>query len=162
MKVLLALAENSWKTGLKLLWELIPNGPRAIAAPQSGYSLYQPGALNFFFSIWVFFHEHSRFAGQRGKGEGIYLTPLYNFHPLRGRLGIGRAGSSPLRVAGSRAWAGGLWFSGAGRWPPGCAPWVPAGVLGIRDRDPWGAAAIGGVSGAGSCFPLGWRTAGGA
>ena len=30
----------------------------------------------FFFSIWVFFHEHSRFTGQQGKGEGIYLTPL--------------------------------------------------------------------------------------
>ena len=36
--------------------------------------------LKFFFSIWVFFHEHSRFTGQQGKGEGIYLTPLYHFH----------------------------------------------------------------------------------
>ena len=24
-----------------------------------------------FFSIWVFFQEHSRFIGQQGKGEGI-------------------------------------------------------------------------------------------
>ena len=46
----------------------------------------------FFFSIWVFFHEHSRFTGQQGKGEGIYLTPLYHFHrftdtqTLAGRL----------------------------------------------------------------------------
>ena len=40
----------------------------------------------FFFSIWVFFHEHSRFAGQQGKGEGIYLAPLYRFHPLCGCL----------------------------------------------------------------------------
>ena len=40
--------------------------------------------LRFFFSIWVFFHEHSRFTGQQGKGEGIYLTPLYHFHPLHG------------------------------------------------------------------------------
>ena len=36
----------------------------------------------FFFSIWVFFHEHSRFTRQQGKGEGTYLTPLYHFHPL--------------------------------------------------------------------------------
>ena len=32
-----------------------------------------------FFFIWVFFHAHSRFTGQQGKGEGIYLTPLYHF-----------------------------------------------------------------------------------
>ena len=37
---------------------------------------------SFFFSIWVFFHEHSRFTRQQGKGEGIYLTPLYHFHQL--------------------------------------------------------------------------------
>ena len=36
--------------------------------------------LSFFFFIWVFFHEHSRFTGQQWKGEGIYLTPLYHFH----------------------------------------------------------------------------------
>ena len=29
----------------------------------------------FFFSIWVFFHEHSRITGLQGKGEGISLTP---------------------------------------------------------------------------------------
>ena len=40
--------------------------------------LYQ----SFSFSLWVFFHEHSRFTGQQGKGEGIYLTPLYHFLPL--------------------------------------------------------------------------------
>ena len=26
--------------------------------------------------IWVFFHEHSQFIEQQGKGEAIYLTPL--------------------------------------------------------------------------------------
>ena len=30
------------------------------------------------FAIWVFFHEHSRFTGQQGKREAIYLTPLYH------------------------------------------------------------------------------------
>ena len=56
----------------------------------------------FFFSIWVFFHEHSRFTGQQGKGEGIFLTPLYHFHPLHRHLDISRAitaGSSPLHIA---------------------------------------------------------------
>ena len=28
-----------------------------------------------FVSIWVFFHEHSQFTGQQGKGEAISLTP---------------------------------------------------------------------------------------
>ena len=53
----------------------------------------------FFFYIWVFFHEHSRFTGQQGKGEVIYLTPLCHFHPLHRHLDISRAitaESSPL------------------------------------------------------------------
>ena len=33
-----------------------------------------------FFSTWVFFHEHSQFTGQQGKGEAISLSPLYHFH----------------------------------------------------------------------------------
>ena len=28
-----------------------------------------------FFSIWIFFHKHSQFTGQHGKGETISLTP---------------------------------------------------------------------------------------
>ena len=42
--------------------------------------------LFFFFFVgffWVFFHEHSRFTGQQGKGEAIFLSPLYHFHPLQ-------------------------------------------------------------------------------
>ena len=30
-----------------------------------------------FFSIWVFFHEHSRITGLQGKGEDISLTPHF-------------------------------------------------------------------------------------
>ena len=63
----------------------------------------------FFFSIWILFHEHSRFTGQQGKGEGIYLTPLYHFHPLHRHLDISRAittESSPLHIAGSRTRTG--------------------------------------------------------
>ena len=59
-----------------------------------------------FFSIcFFFFHEHSRFTGQQGKGEDIYLTPLYHFYPLHRHLDISRAvtaESSPLHIAGSR------------------------------------------------------------
>ena len=72
----------------------------------------------FFFSIWVFFHERSRFTGQQGKGEGIYLTPLYHFHPLHRHLDISRAittESSPLHIAGSRTRTGNLWFPSASR-----------------------------------------------
>ena len=46
---------------------------------------------NSFFSIYVFFHEHSRFIGQQGKGEGICLTPLYHFHPVHRHLDISLA-----------------------------------------------------------------------
>ena len=55
-----------------------------------------------FFSIWVFFHAHSWFTGQQGKGEVIYLTPLYHFHPLRRHLDISQAitaESSNLHIA---------------------------------------------------------------
>ena len=72
----------------------------------------------YFFSIWVFFHEHSRFTGQQGKGEGNYLTPLYHFHPLHRHLDISRAiaaESSPLHIAGSRTRTGNLWFPSASR-----------------------------------------------
>ena len=72
----------------------------------------------FFFSIWVFFHEYLRFTGQQGKGEGIYLIPLYHFHPLQKPLDISRAitaESSPLHTASSRTRIGNLWFPSASR-----------------------------------------------
>ena len=72
----------------------------------------------FFFSIWVFFHEHSRITGLQGKGEGISLTPHYHFHPLHRQLNISRAitaESSPLHIASSRTRTGNLWFPSASR-----------------------------------------------
>ena len=56
----------------------------------------------YFFSIRVFFHEHSRFTWQQGKGEAISLTPLYLFHLLNRRVDISRMiakESSPLHIA---------------------------------------------------------------
>ena len=47
--------------------------------------------LFFFFLSLGFFHEHSQFTGQQGKREGLYLTPLKNFHPLHRHLDISRA-----------------------------------------------------------------------
>ena len=73
----------------------------------------------FFFSIWVFFHEHSRIAGLQGKGEAISLTPNYQFHPLHRHLDISRvitAESSPLHIASSRTRKGNLWFPSASRY----------------------------------------------
>ena len=67
----------------------------------------------FFFSIWVFFHEHSRFTGQQGNGEAIFVTPLYQFHPLHRHLnitGVITTGSSSLHIASSRTRTGNLWF----------------------------------------------------
>ena len=65
----------------------------------------QTGIMFLFFSIWIFFHEHSRITGLQGKGEGISLTPHYHFHPLHRHLDISRAiaaESSPLYIASSR------------------------------------------------------------
>ena len=60
------------------------------------------------FSVLVLFHEHSRFTGQQGKKEVIFLTPLYHY-PLHKHLDISRAitaESSPLHIARGRAQAG--------------------------------------------------------
>ena len=68
-------------------------------------------AIYSFFSMWVFFHEHSKITGLQGKGEDISLTPHYHFHPLHRRLDISRAitvESSPLHIAGSQARTGNL------------------------------------------------------
>ena len=84
--------------------------------PQSLFFQFKGSVHDISFSIWVFFHEHSRFTGQQGKGEGIYLTPLYHFNPLHGHLDISRtitAESSPLHIAGSRTRTGNLWFPSA-------------------------------------------------
>ena len=72
----------------------------------------------FYFSIWVFFHDHSRITGLQGKGEGISLTPHYHFHPLHRHLDISRAitaESSHLHIASSRTRTGNLWFPSASR-----------------------------------------------
>ena len=60
--------------------------PKEISLPQP-HNQYR----FFFFSIWVFFHEHSRITGLQGKGEGISLTPHYYFCPLHTQLDISRA-----------------------------------------------------------------------
>ena len=55
-----------------------------------------------YFSVWVFFHEYSRFTGQQVKGEAISLKALYHFYPLHRHLDISRlitAESSPLHIA---------------------------------------------------------------
>ena len=67
-----------------------------------------------FFSIWVFFHEHSRITGLQREGEGISLPlPLVHRH-----LNISRAitaESSPLHIASSRTRTGNLCFPSASR-----------------------------------------------
>ena len=44
----------------------------------------------YYFSLRVFFHNHSRITELQGKGEGISLTPHYHFHPLHRHLDISR------------------------------------------------------------------------
>ena len=78
-----------------------------------------PNCPTIFFSVWVFFHEHSRIIGLQGKGEeGISLTPHYHFHPLHRHLDINRAITAeclPLHIASGRTRTGNLWFPIASR-----------------------------------------------
>ena len=72
------------------------------------------------FFIWAFFHKHSPFTGQQGKGQGISLSPLYHFYPLHRHLDISgaiNAESSPLHIACSRIRTGNLWFPNTSRYP---------------------------------------------
>ena len=74
--------------------------------------------FNFFFSIWVSLHDHSRITGQQGKGEDISWTPHYHFHPLHRHLDISQViivESSPLHIGSSRTRTGNLWFPSASR-----------------------------------------------
>ena len=67
-----------------------------------------------FLSRTITFHRAA------GNGEGIYLTPLYHFHPLHRHLDISRAiiaERSPLLKASSRTQTGNLWFPSASCWP---------------------------------------------
>ena len=86
--------------------------------PIQRVDIYNYLTQHFFFSIWVFFHKHSLFTGQQGKGEGIFLTPLYHFHQLHRNLHISRvitAESSPLHIASSQTQTGNLWSMSASR-----------------------------------------------
>ena len=68
-----------------------------------------------FFSIWVFFHEHSWIIGLQGKGEVISLTPHYYVHSIHRHLDVSRAITaeiSLLCIAFSRNQTGNLWFPG--------------------------------------------------
>ena len=69
-----------------------------------------------FFSIWVFFHDDSRFRGQQGKGKAMSLTPLYHFHPLHRHLDISREVTTKIslqHIGSSRTWTGHLWLQSA-------------------------------------------------
>ena len=104
--------------GPSLAASLEPQAHRRNVACLSLFYRYYFGRCFFFFSIWVFFHEHSRITGLQGNGEGISFTPRYHFHPLNRHLDIGRAitaGSSPLRIASSRTRTGNIWSPSASR-----------------------------------------------
>ena len=67
----------------------------------------------FLFSIWFFFHEHLWITELQRKGEGVSLTPHYQFHLLQKHLDIGpaiTAESSPLHIASSRNRTRNHWF----------------------------------------------------
>ena len=79
-------------------------------------ALFYAYEIVFLFSVWVFFHEHSRFKGQQGKGEAISLTLLCHFRPLHRHLDISRvitAETTTLDIASSWTRTGNLCFRSA-------------------------------------------------
>ena len=68
-----------------------------------------------FFSIWVFFHEHSGFTRQQGKVSlSISSTAFYHFHLLHRHLDISRAVTaerSPMHISSSWTWTRNIFFS---------------------------------------------------
>ena len=71
-----------------------------------------------FFSICVFFHNHSWITELQERGECISLTPHYHFHPLHRHLDISRAITtecSPLHIGSSRTQTENLWLLSASR-----------------------------------------------
>ena len=80
-------------------------------------SLYIYLYIDIFFYVGFLSHTFT-ITGQQGKGEAIYSTPLYHFHPLHRHLDIGRAisaESSHLHIGSSRTRTGNLWFPSASR-----------------------------------------------
>ena len=57
-------------------------GRQVDTIPPTKNALLQHIKRGVFFFFVVFFHEHSPFTGQQGKGEAISLTPLSHFHQL--------------------------------------------------------------------------------
>ena len=54
------------------------------------------------FSIWAFFHDHSRITGLRGEGGGYF----FHFYPFYRHLDISQeisAERSPLHIVSSRS-----------------------------------------------------------
>ena len=106
------------KSDVDRLYRPRKEGGRGLISIEACFESAIRGLEVFFFSIWVFFHEHSRFTGQQGKGEGIYLTTVYHFHPLHRHLDIRQvitAERLPLHIASSQTRTGNLWFLSASR-----------------------------------------------
>ena len=72
----------------------------------------------FFFFYLDFLSRTFTIHRQQGKGEAVYLSPLYHFHPFHRHLDISGtiiAESSPLHIDSSRTRNKNLWFPSASR-----------------------------------------------
>ena len=110
--------KSGWLDNLNGISNLIPRGTLVFCSIHIAQLITHAALYFFFFSVWVFFHDHSLITGLQGKGEGISLTPHYHFHLLHRHLDISRAitaESSPLHIASSRTRTGNLWFPSASR-----------------------------------------------
>ena len=63
--------------------------------------------------MWAFFHEHSGFTGQQGKGKAFSLTPHNHFHLLHLDITQAITAESLLHIANSLTQTEKLWFPNA-------------------------------------------------
>ena len=115
------LETNNYKTSVRSIYLLFPGGcedaSKHVLLRKSYLTITCSKSTNFF-SVWVFFHNHSRITGLQRKWEGIPLTLLYRFQQFHGHLDVSRAitaGSSPLLIGSSRTRTRNLWFPSASR-----------------------------------------------
>ena len=127
-----------WKINLRILWNHIMKsfqakhgqfnsiiflktfsfeGSKTFALLAAGFFTFDMSwnLSTTFFSIGVFFHNHSRITGLQVKGEGISLTRHYHFHPLQRYLDISRAitGESTTQHIASSLTGTENWFPSA-------------------------------------------------
>ena len=89
-----------------------------VADIHNGMQLCTIRVIYIYFSMWVFFYQHSQITRLQRKGEGISLTPHYHLLLLQRQLDINLAitvQSWPLYINSGLTRTGNFWFPSSSR-----------------------------------------------